>query len=114
MANDTATADARLIPTDFECPPERAAATYYRDRDGAIMPGHAAAYRNDVKVFNAPDDLVALSYEDLTGLKYALMARQRNLQHKGRRCEITEAFSKRLWAEIPTRPEYKRAFGGQR
>ena len=68
----------------------------------------------------APADLSTLPYEasgpgemSLTGLKYALADRNAR-QAKVLGCwPEKDDFAKRLWAEIPTRPEYHRAFGGR-
>lgn len=120
------------IPTAFECPPGRSEPAYIR-HDGC-EPGvrmvagkpwiydatDLRAYREDVAVFHAPSDLASLPYEahgpdqvSLTGLKYAVQGRIKRLRNRGRSCPVTDAFAKRLWAEIPTRPEYQRAFGSK-
>ena len=107
------------IPAEFECPPERCTATYVRDRTGAIVPGHRADYADDVLIFHFAGAVTALPYEGaasevcLTQLKYALSKRGARLAHKRRRCAVTEALSAKVWAEIPTRPEYQRAFGSK-
>jgi len=72
------------------------------------------SHRADMLIAAAPADLSTLSYDDLTGLKYALADRnERQAKVLGGWPE-PDAFAKRLWAEIPTRPEYQRAFGGKR
>ena len=111
------------IPAEFECPRSRHERTYVR-HDGQepgvrLVAGQRYIYdagdlldwRHDVAVYTFPASLSGLSYEELKALKHALQGRTARLGLKGRKCPATEAASKRLWVELPTRPEYQRAFG---